>query len=91
VGLKRERLEVIYDLLSIIRLNNNSIKQTPLLRFSNLSSQRFLLYYTELIDKKFIIDIFDKKNKKTISLTEQGYEYLDRYKMIKGFIDDFNL
>ena len=34
---KRDRLEVIFDILKIIRDHQNSIKPTPLLRYSNLS------------------------------------------------------
>ena len=62
---KRDRLEVINDFLKIIRENNNSIKPTPLLRYSNLSSQRFREYYRELLEKELIKEILDKKGKKT--------------------------
>ena len=88
---KRERLEVIYDILRIIRDNHNSIKPTPLLRYSNLSSQSFNDYFKELLEKNFIKEIRDKKNKKFITLTDQGFKYLEKYKKILEFIDDFNL
>jgi predicted transcriptional regulator len=88
---KRERLEVIYDLLKVIEKHHNSIKPTPLLRFSNLSSQRFSDYFSELKDKEFIKEIYDKKGKKFITLTDKGFKYLERYKTIISFIDDFNL
>lgn len=88
---KRERLEVIYDILRIIRQNNNSIKPTPLLRFSNLSFASFNQYYEELLNKRFVKEIEDKKGKKIITLTDKGFNYLDKYKLIRGFMDDFNL
>lgn len=88
---KRDRLEVIYDILRIIRENKNSIKPTPLLRFSNLSFNSFAQYEKELVEKKFIIEINDKKGKKSFSLTDKGFNYLDKYKLIKGFINDFEL
>lgn len=88
---KRERIEVIYDILGIIRDNKNSIKPTPLLRYSNLSSQRFSEYYNELTKKGFIKEILDKKGKKFISLTDKGFLYLERYKSILEFIDEFDL
>ena len=44
---KRERLEVIRDILRIIKERKNSIKRTPLLRYSNLSTQRFNDYYSD--------------------------------------------
>jgi predicted transcriptional regulator len=88
---KRDKLEVIYDILKIIRDHNNSIKPTPLLRFSNLSSQSFAEYFKELKDKKFVKEILDKKQRKHITLTDQEFKYLEKYKTIMEFIDDFNL
>lgn len=88
---KRDRLGVIFDFLKIIQENNNSIKQTPLLRKSNLSSQSFSEYFNELLSKGFIKEIIDKKNKKFITLTDRGFKYLEKYKTILGFIDEFEL
>ena len=88
---KRDRLEVIYDILRIVRDNHNSIKPTPLLRVSNLSSQSFNEYFVELKEKEFVKEIIDKKGKKFITLTDQGFKYLEKYKQILEFIDDFNL
>ena len=88
---KRERLEVIYDILKIIEDKGNSIKPTPLLRFSILSSQRFSEYLEELFSKDLVKEIFDKKNKKHLTLTDKGFQYLERYKDIISFIDDFDL
>ncbi|MDA3836647.1 MAG: hypothetical protein PF542_03415 [Nanoarchaeota archaeon] len=88
---KRGRLEVIRDILRIIKDKNNSIKPTPLLRYSNLSSQRFAEYHKELIEKKFIEETEDKKGKKSISLTSKGFKFIEKYSLIVDFIDDFGL
>ena len=88
---KRERLEVIYDLLKIIHDRHNSIKPTPLLRYSNLSSKSFAEYYKELLKKEFVKEIIDEKNKKFISLGDKGFKYLEKYETILGFIDEFEL
>jgi len=88
---KRDRLEVIHDFLRIIQENNNSIKPTPLLRKSNLSSQSFAEYFEEMKSKGLIAEILDKKQRKSITLTEKGFKYLEKYKMILGFIDEFDL
>lgn len=88
---KRERLEILYDILRIIRDNNNSIKPTPLLRFSNLSSQNFNEYLKELKEKELIREIIDKNKRKHITLTDNGFNYLEKYSYIKGFIEEFNL
>ena len=88
---KRDKLQVIYDMLKIIRDHRNEIKPTPLLRYSNLSSQRFTEYMKGLKERALIQEKVDKKGRKHISLTDQGFNYLEKYKMILGFIDDFNL
>jgi predicted transcriptional regulator len=88
---KRERLELIKDILTIIKQKNNSIKRTPLLRYSNLSSQRFNEYYAELTEKHFIKEIQDKKGKTFITLTDKGFKFLEKYNIIINFIDDFGL
>ena len=88
---KRERLEVIRDILKIIKDKHNSIRKTPLLRFSNLSTQRFNEYYKELLEKKFIIETPDKKERIFVSLTNKGRNYLEKYNLIVKFIEDFGL
>ena len=88
---KRDRLEVIHDILRIISKHDNSIKPTPLMRYSNLSSQRFSEYLPDLIGKGLVREGVDKKGRKYLTLTDKGFKYLERYKMITGFIDDFGL
>lgn len=88
---KRDKLKIIYDILVVIRKHNNSIKPTPLLRYSNLSSKSFSVYFSELLEKEFVREIQNKKGKKFISLTDKGFKYLEKYDIIIGFIDDFEL
>ena len=88
---QRDRLQVIYDLLKVIKDNHNSIKPTPLLRYSNLSSQRFNEYIDEMIEKEFVKIIQDKKDKKFYTLTDKGFNYLEKYQGIREFISDFDL
>ena len=85
---KRNKLEIIRDILKIIQ-KNNSIKPTPLLRRSNLSSSRFKKYYLELLSKNFIRETYTKN--KEITLTEKGSKYLERYFTIINFIHEFEL
>ena len=88
---KRGKLEVIYDILKIIMSHKNSIKTTPLLRQSNLSSERFLQYLTELLEKDFVREIKDSGDGKLITLTDKGFKYVERYKTINSFINEFGL
>ncbi len=91
INRKRERLEVIFDFLRIIQENHNSIKPTPLLRKSNLSSQSFSEYLDEMKAKEFIKEMTDEKERKYITLTDKGFKYLEKYRMILGFIEEFEL
>lgn len=87
---KRERLDVIKDILQTIR-QNREIKPTRLLYASNLSPQMFKEYINELISKKFIKFEIDEKDKKTFSLTKKGQDFLMEYKVIENFIENFGL
>lgn len=87
---KRERLDVIRDILKAIR-ENRQIKPTRLLYASNLSPQMFKEYINELIGKGFINLDIDKKEKKTFSLTKKGQEFLQEYKVIENLIENFGL
>ena len=88
---KRDRLGVIYDILRIIQKNNNSIKPTPLLRYSNLSSKSFSDYLKELKSKDLVKVLMDNKDKKYITLTDKGFNYLEKYNTIISFIEEFEL
>ena len=87
---KRGRLEVIHSILRIIKESRNSIKPTPLLRKSNLSSARFNEYLSELISKGFVREI-DSNEGKLITLADKGFLYLEKYHTITSFIEDFGL
>jgi len=88
---KRNKLEIIRDILDIIRENNGGIRPTPLLRKSNLSSKRYNEYFKELIGKGFVRETRGKKKERIIALTEKGFKFLDKYHIIVGFIDEFEL
>jgi len=90
---KRERLDVIRDILQTVK-ENRQIKPTRLLYASNLSPQMFKEYINELMEKKFIkLDIEGKegKEKKSFSLTLKGQNFLQEYKVIENFIENFGL
>lgn len=88
-GKKRERLEVIRDILNSIR-QIREIKPTRLLYSSNLSPQMFKDYIDELLKKDFIkLEITD--DKRFFILTKKGYDFLQEYKRIENFISNFGL
>lgn len=87
---KRERLEVIKDILDTIR-QNREIKPTRLLYASNLSPQMFKEYINELIGKGFVKLEVSENEKKTFSLTKKGSDFLQEYKIIENFVENFGL
>lgn len=87
---KRERLDVVKDILLSIRENRN-IKPTRLLYASNLSPQMFKEYINELISKNFIKIDINEQEKKTFSLTKKGNDFLEQYKIIENFVKNFGL
>ena len=87
---KRAKLEIIKDILKIIQENRNSIKLTPLLRKSKLSSAGFKEYYTELIQRNLVKEMGSGRERK-VSLTERGMKFLEKYRTIIDFIDEFEL
>lgn len=87
---KRERLEVIRDILNAIR-QKRRIKPTRLLFSSNLSPQMFKTYVDELLNKGFIKTEEDKKGKKEFLLDKKGMSFLQEYSVIENFVESFGL
>jgi len=87
---KRERLEIIKDILKVLQ-TNRKMKPTRLLYASNLSPQMFKDYISELQMKKFIKLEQDKKDKNFFLLTDKGHNFLQEYKVIASFIENFGL
>ncbi len=89
--MKRDRLEIIFDILNSIREKTGIVLQTHILYKSNLSHQMLVEYVGELIEKGFILENEDKKGKKNYELTKKGYNYLNDYQVIRGFVDSYGL
>ncbi len=87
---KRNRLQVIHDILRTINDKNGKIKPTHILYKSNLSYQMMEEYLNELLEKDFI-KMIELKKGKTYSITEKGKSYLNEYKLITNFVDSFGL
>ena len=87
---KRDRLQVIYDILKVIREKNGKIKPTHILYKSNLSHQMMEEYIKELIEKDFIEE-GKNDDGKTYSIKQKGQEYLSKYKVITEFVNSFGL
>lgn len=87
---KRDRLQIIHDILRAIQRNDGRIKPTHILYKANLSHQMLDEYLKELLKKGFIRENETKKGK-TYSLTDKGFKYLDDYRLIVNFVERFGL
>ena len=88
---RRDKLMVIRDMLGIIRERRNSILPTPLQRASNLSTERFNEYLAELLAKGLVREMVGPDAKTFITLTDDGFRYLEKYQKIEEFIEEFGL
>ncbi|MFC1768688.1 winged helix-turn-helix domain-containing protein [Nanoarchaeota archaeon] len=87
---KRERIQVIYDILKVIQEKNGNIKPTHIMYKANLSSQMLNEYVSDLIQRKLIVEVKTKSSKE-YSLTELGHEYIQKYSSVAEFMNTFGL
>lgn len=88
--MKRDRLQVIKDILKVVQEKSGKIRPTHIMYKANLSHQMLEEYLKELMDKGFIKEEKQKKGK-TYSITDKGHNYLQQYKLIINFTDSFGL
>jgi len=85
---KRDKLEVIYDMLITIREKKGKANPTHILYRSNLSYHMLQEYIKDLIHRKFIKEDVEK-SKRTYFITKEGETFLLKYKEIREFVDSF--
>ena len=83
-------MQIIHDILKVVQDRNGRIKPTHILYRSNLSHQMLDEYLAELITKGFL-DENKISTGKTYSLTQKGFDFLNKYRMMVDFIDSFGL
>ena len=87
---KRTKIEIIRDILTVIKNKNGKVKPTHILYKSNLSYQMMDEYLTELKKGSLIIEKQAKKGR-TYLLTNKGFRFLDQYSLISDFMISFGL
>jgi predicted transcriptional regulator len=90
MGVRRTKIEIIYDILTAIQKKGGRIKPTHLLYKSNLSYKKMLEYVGELMSKDMVGEE-EEKGKKMYTLTDKGANYIQEFKKIKEFSDSFGL
>ena len=87
---KRTKLEVIRDILEVIKAKSGKIKPTHILYKCNLSYSMMEFYIEDLVSKELIREIKLKKGK-SYEITDKGISYLSKYNVIKDFTEAFGL
>lgn len=87
---KRNRLEIIRDILEVIRNKSGRIKPTHILYKSNLSHAMMEEYLKELHEKELIKEQ-KTSTSRTYFITEKGLKYLNQYALISDFTSSFGL
>ncbi|HLD15898.1 MAG TPA: winged helix-turn-helix domain-containing protein [Candidatus Nanoarchaeia archaeon] len=88
---KRDKIQIIFDILTAIQKKGGKIKPTHLLYKANLSHQRMKKYLSELLDKKMIEEIDEKDGNKFYIITQKGNQFIAEFDKIKQFTESFGL
>ena len=86
---KRERLEVVHDILDTVQ-KRRKIGPTRLLQLSNLSPQMFREYMEDLTQAG-LLDERDEDGRKKYVSTDKGDRFLQEYRVFANFVDQLGL
>ena len=83
-------MDIISDMLKIIRSREGKIKPTHLMYKANLSHTQMKMYLDELIEKG-LVEKNCREKAIEIIITKKGNEFLIKYIQMKEFEDVFGL
>lgn len=86
---RRDKLDIIGDILKAIQDKGGRIKPTHLLYKSNLSHEGMKRYIDELKMKLMLLEEEDKNQNKFFVITDKGLKFLEDYKKVREFTDSF--
>jgi len=89
-GKKRNKVEVINDILKTIQSKHGPIKSSHIMFKSNLSYEMMKEYLKELLEKGFIAETNVKKSK-TYTVTEKGQLFMDKFRTVDEFFNSFGI
>ena len=87
---KRERSDIVLDMLLSIQEKGGRIKPTHLMYRANLAHQQMKSYLEELVQKDFIKKI-KEKDYEYIIITDTGSRFLEKIRQMREFEKTFGL
>ena len=83
-------MDIMHDMLKIIREKGGKIKKTHLMYKANLSHKQMGLYLDELIKNK-LLESKSSGNRHLIHITKKGQNFSIKYTQIREFERTFGL
>jgi len=90
VSKKRERIDIIYDMLVAIQRKGGEIKPTHLMYKANLAHRQLKSYLEELLEKNFV-EKEKRGDKEVILITDNGLNFIEKIQEMRRFEDMFKL
>ena len=87
---KRNRMEIMHDMLKIIQERKGKLKKTHLMYKANLSHNQMKIYLSEHTESG-LIEKGSFENKSPLKITEKGSDFFLKYKQMKEFEKTFGL
>lgn len=87
---KRNKLEIINDILQTIRNKRGKIKQTHLMYKVNLSHKLMKSYLEELVSKEMVSEVKEENNIYII-IKPRGEEFIEKLQKLREFQEAFGL
>ncbi len=88
--MRRNKQDIIFDMLTAVQSKGGFILPTHLLYKSNLSHAKMKDYLDELMTKNVLIYMTDK-GKQKIKMTEKGFKFLQSLRKLREFTEAFGI
>ena len=88
---KRDRSDIVADMMNAIINKGGEIKPTHLMYKSNLSHGQMVLYLDDLIKNHLVERIKKPTGYEYIIVTNEGYAFIEKLKAVKEFEKTFGL